>query len=345
MSANTQSTINYLNFVTSQLNHYIPLCFLVLGTIGNISNILVFTRPLLRTNPCSIYFISSSIINFIALYVGLITPFLQLYNLDPTQTIAILCKIRYYLRYSTITLSTWYILLACIDRYISTSMNVNIRVWSSVRLAKRIVCFAGIICFIFPFTQVFYCYTIIPPKGCTYTSNTCTLLNDIILLLCNSGLPPLLMVLTSILTIRNVKNSNRANTTGRRRDTQLIKILFIQVFILVLFSIPVAIQKIYQCATLFMVKSSLQVAIENLVNQIAIEISYISNSTIFYVYSLTSKKYRQEVFHLLSLVFKRRRGINTNIVQPFEGTGSNANETMAKVNMELYRSNIHNRVE
>jgi hypothetical protein len=94
-----------------------------------------------------------------------------------------------------------------------------------------------------------------------------------------------------------------------------------------------------------MVKSSLQVAIENLVNQIAIEISYISNSTIFYVYSLTSKKYRQEVFHLLSLVFKRRRGINTNIVQPFEGTGSNANETMAKVNMELYRSNIHNRVE
>src|SRR5215813_5173850 len=109
-TSTSQSTIAYLNYVTRELNRYIPIVLLILGTIGNISNILVFTRPLLRTNPCSLYFISSSIINFCALYIGLLTPFLGLYNLDPTQTIDILCKIRFYLRYSTITLSTWFIL-------------------------------------------------------------------------------------------------------------------------------------------------------------------------------------------------------------------------------------------
>ena len=89
MATNTTNslTITYLNFITYELNGYIPIPFLILGTIGNILNIMVFTRPLIRTNPCSLYFISGSIANFFSLYVGLITPFLGLYNLDPTQKI------------------------------------------------------------------------------------------------------------------------------------------------------------------------------------------------------------------------------------------------------------------
>ncbi|CAF4392342.1 unnamed protein product, partial [Rotaria sordida] len=141
-------------------------------------------------------------------YVGLITPFLGTYNLDPTETSNILCKIRFYLRYSTITLSTWFILLACIDRLFSTSNNINIRLWSSIYLTKRIIILAIIICLICPYTQVFYCYTISQRASCTYTNQTCKLLNDIILLICNSGLPPILMILINILTIRNVKSSN-----------------------------------------------------------------------------------------------------------------------------------------
>jgi len=342
MNSSSQSKINYLNYVTHELNRYIPIALLVLGTIGNISNILVFTRPLLRKNPCSIYFISSSTINFFSLYVGLLTPFLGLYNLDPTQSINSLCKIRFYLRYSTITLSTWFILLACIDRYISSSANINIRLWSSVPLAKRIVCITGIICFIIPYTQVFYCYTVTPNNVCTYQNSMCKLVNDIILLICNSGIPPLLMVLVSILTIRNVKHSNRINAGRRRRDTQLIRILFIQVFVLVLFSIPVAIQKLYTCSTSSMVKSPLVTAIENLVNQISIEISYISNSTTFYIYSLTSKKYRQEVLHILLLLLPahRNRAIRTNNVHPIERSRLNPNETVVKVNKQLRKSKI-----
>jgi hypothetical protein len=346
MNTSSQSTIDYLNFITRELN-YIPLALLILGTIGNISNILVFSRPLLRKSPCSIYFISCSIVNFGSLYVGLLTPFLGLYNLDPTQTIDSLCKIRFYLRYSTITLSTWFILLACIDRYLSSSININIRLWSSVRLAKRIVYFSSIICFIFPYTQVFYCYTVNQKNGCTFQNNTCQLLNNIILFLINSGLPPILMVLASMLTIRNVKYSNHiaAGRYHRRRDIQLIQILFIQVFILVLFSIPVAIQKIYTLSTSFMIKNSLRIAIENLINQISIEISYISTSTTFYVYSLTNKKYRQEAFHILSLIFTCYRDINRNRVQPIERSGLNLNETMPNIHNESYKLHTRNRNE
>ncbi|CAF1301638.1 unnamed protein product [Adineta ricciae] len=313
-SSDAQPTIDYLNFITRELNRYIPLVFLVLGTIGNVLNILVFTRAALRKNPCSLYFISGSIVNFFSLYIGLITPFLGLYNLDPTQFNPILCKLRFYLRYSTITLSTWFILLACIDRYLSTSARVHIRDWSSLRMAKRLILLSTLIAFIFPYTQTFYCYNISSRGVCIQIDTKCKSLNDILLLCCNSGLPPIFMALISILTIKNVKHTQNLVTT-HRRDSQLIRILLIQVTVLILFSIPVTMQKLYSTATAYVMKSTLTTAIDSLLNQISIEISYISNSITFYIYSLTSKKYRKEVRQLLLSPHRENR---TNTVHPGE---------------------------
>jgi hypothetical protein len=308
------ATVAYLNFITRELNRYIPLLFLFLGTVGNILNITVFTRPSLRTNPCSLYFISGNIANFISLYVGLITPFLGLYNLDPTQKYDVLCKTRFYLRFVTITLSTWFILFACVDRFLSSSANVHYRSWSSLRLAKRLILITSVICLIFPYTQVFYCYSISPQKICANQYDICEITVDGVLLICNSGLPPMLMVLVSILTIHNVKYSTRINP-GHRRDIQLIRILFIQVIILVLFALPTVAQKIYNDTTIYKTKSQLTMAIDSLLSQISTEILYINSSTTFYIYSITSKKFRKEVIQILSSVFTCQWK-KTNIIQP-----------------------------
>jgi hypothetical protein len=345
MSANTQSTIDYLNFVTRELNRYIPLAFLTLGTIGNFTNILVFTRPRLRRNPCSIYFISSSIANFLALYVGLITPFLGLYNLDPTQYIDSLCKIRFYLRFTGITLSTWFILLACIDRYISSSINANLRSWSSLSIANRIVFIATVICFIVPYSSIFYCYTVTSKSVCTTQNNICLSVYSIVLLIFNSGIPPILMVVFSILTIRNVNYRRRILTNGRypRRDVELVRILLIQVSIIVLFAVPVIIQKIYSLSTSSMVKSALGTAIDNLLNQIYIEILYISSSTTFYIYSITSKKYRREVVHILSTIFKCHQNKNLNRIQPADRSPMNQNSAYTNSVINVVKLKSHNR--
>jgi hypothetical protein len=335
------STIAYLNFITGEFNRYIPLPFLFFGTIGNILNILVFTRPLLRTNPCSLYFVSGSIINFLSLYDGLITPFLGSYGLDPTQKINILCKIRYYLRYASITLSTWFILFACLDRFLSSSTNANTRSWSSLHLAKRIILLASIIGFIFPYTQVFYCYSINKNNTCTYTNNICKLSIDSILLLCNSGVPPIVMVLLSILTIQNIKYLNRTNAV-RRRDVQLNRILLVQVIVLVLFATPITAQKIYSFATMFKTKSDLTTAIDNLTHQISTEISYINNSITFYIYSLTSKRFRKEVSQIFSSLFACQyhpRAPNT--VQPITVRfRQNPNEAIIKIDHQRTRLGV-----
>ena len=316
MAENTtdSSRIAYLTWVTRELNRYIPLPALIFGTIGNLLNLIVFTRPSLRANTCSLYFISGSVANFLSLYIGLITPFLGLYNYDPTQRSNLLCKTRFYLRFITITLSTWFVLFACIDRFLSSSASARYRAWSTPRLAKRVIILASIVCFIFPYTHAFYCYSTYPRNVCAPVSNLCKLTTDGTLLLFNSGVPPLVMVFMSLLTLRNMKQLH-PNHLHRRGNVSVVRILLIQVAILVIFATPITAQKIYSCVIMFSNKSPLTAATDALINQISTEISNVNNSTTFYAYSLTSKKFRKEVSKIFTLLC-RKRAFGTNIVQP-----------------------------
>ncbi|CAF3893817.1 unnamed protein product [Rotaria magnacalcarata] len=196
-------TIENLSFIINKLNRYIPIVLLILGSIDHILNIIIFTCPLFETNPSPIYLISGSIASFVSLYVDLITPFLATYNLDPTQKSNILC------------------VFICVNQQLH------------FQHAKRTIVITIIICFICPYSQVFYCYTISRDNICTQTNQTCKVVNDIILILCNFGLPPILMVTIDILTIRNVQYLDQNFSNCRRRDIQLIRLLFIQVVSLI----------------------------------------------------------------------------------------------------------------
>ncbi|CAM4756538.1 unnamed protein product [Rotaria magnacalcarata] len=181
-------TIENLSFIINKLNRYIPIVLLILGSIDHILNIIIFTCPLFETNPSPIYLISGSIASFVSLYVDLITPFLATYNLDPTQKSNILC------------------VFICVNQQLH------------FQHAKRTIVITIIICFICPYSQVFYCYTISRDNICTQTNQTCKVVNDIILILCNFGLPPILMVTIDILTIRNVQYLDQNFSNCRRRD-------------------------------------------------------------------------------------------------------------------------------
>ena len=325
MSANSSTSVQiaYLNFITREINRYVTIPTLIFGSIGNILNILVFSRSHIRNNPCSLYFLFGSINNLVSVIVGLITPFLGLYNLDPTQRINILCKLRFYFRFTTITLSTWFILFACIDRYFSTSIDITRRSWSSLRIAKRTVIFASLFGFLFPYTELFYCYSVNRQNVCTYTILTCKMINETVRLIFNTGIPPIIMVVISYLTVQQIKHIHFHSN----RDTQLVRILLVQVFVLVLFAIPITSQKVYSYITIFETKSPLRAAIESLIIQICTAASYIYNSTTFYVYSLTSKRFRKEVSQIFACQYWR-----TNIIHPRQLNTSNPKEILPKIN-------------
>jgi hypothetical protein len=107
----------------------------------------------------------------------------------------------------------------------------------------------------------------------------------------------------------------------------------------VLFAIPITAQKIYSSSTMYIIKNELTTAIDSLTNQISTEISYINNSTIFYIYSLTSKKFRKEVSQIISSLFAHSC-YKKNIVKPIPSQlKQNPTATIVQIDHQQNQSN------
>src|SRR5205085_2394835 len=109
----------------------------LLGVPGNIFSMLVFTRPQLIKNPCSIYFFCAAITNLNGLFFGLFVRFLiDGFGIDPTSYNVGFCRFRYFILHASLSLSSWYIILAGIDRYCLSSRNVNRRRLSNLKYSR-----------------------------------------------------------------------------------------------------------------------------------------------------------------------------------------------------------------
>ena len=140
MSTSLAHLIANLNTATFWLNVTIPILQITFGTFGNLFNIIIFTRPSLRINPCSLYFLVGSINNLFVLYVAVLTRFLiNNWGIDPTATNNALCKLRNIFVFPNLCIILWLIVLASIDRYFSSSQNVRLRQLSSLPKARKAI--------------------------------------------------------------------------------------------------------------------------------------------------------------------------------------------------------------
>jgi hypothetical protein len=101
-NATNLDEIRTINYISTQLTIWgVMVCF-IFGFTGFILNIYVFTQPSLRKNPCSMYFLSSSVAGLI--FLGVSGPFRILqfgFNIDPTYYILDFCKTEYYITFSS----------------------------------------------------------------------------------------------------------------------------------------------------------------------------------------------------------------------------------------------------
>ncbi len=297
MSDNNESIIN-LTHIATYLNRSIPIPLLIFGTIGNGFNIVILTRKSLRTNSCSFYFLSSTIANNICLLCGLSTRLLSGYNLDPTVWNTIVCKFRFYITYMSLALSACFLVYASIDRWTSSSLNVRIRSFSRIQIARRMVIYTTLIACIL-YSQAFYCYASIPnqfPMNCYCPDIICRMFNDIIFLILFSIIPPILMLTFGWMTIQNVKRirqqvnpnasqNHRYNHLMKRKDYQMITMLLIQVIIFFVCVTPAGISKAYTTFTLNQDKDALELTKENFFFQVKLKIQ-------FFIYKILLFRFR-----------------------------------------------------
>jgi hypothetical protein len=130
------------------------------------------------------------------------------------------------------------------------------------------------------------------------------------------------MIFVSILLMKNlhqVRSRVRPHDcTSRltRRDTKLMKIVFIEVIVCVLCTFSHPLMLIYTSITNNMVpnKTAERRQIELFTSFITMSLLlYLNYNTTFYVHSLTSKAYRMEVKQLILKLIEKARGIQQNV--------------------------------
>lgn len=100
-------SVRLLTELTLQFNRYVPMPIFFFGMMGNVWNILVFTRPRLIRNPCSIYLLGSSISNVNVLIFGSLARFLSDgFQIDFSSTNIGYCRFRYFILHTSMVLSS-----------------------------------------------------------------------------------------------------------------------------------------------------------------------------------------------------------------------------------------------
>ena len=313
MSSNSSITlIITLTNLAAAVNRYLGIGVFVFGCIGNVLNILVLSRRPLRSNSCALLFLASSIANLIAILVGLTTRILAGWNLDPTERLLVLCKLRILITFPARTVAFWLIMLAAVDRWLLSNARIRYRQLSSVKNTKRGTILIVLLSFLV-FIQAPICYetaSINAPLHCYSKSPSCRLSIDLTYGFVTICFPIIIMNIFSLKTLLNIRQlkeriapANRGSTsretssnrTWKKSDQRLFVMLLVQIIFFTLMTFPAVIHRIYATATMNQDKSDLQNTVESFIYTFIFLISFAACGIPFYIYTLTGGTTFQKV--------------------------------------------------
>ena len=323
--------IALLNNISTQLTRYFGIIIFIFGVIGNLFNILVLSQRPLRSNPCAWLFFVSSIAYLISILTGLFPRFLSTWNADLTSTNQVLCKLRIFIFFISITAAFWLIMLATVDRWLSSSTIANRRQKSSLKNAQRGMIIIIIVSTLIEIQQIF-CYEANltnTPLKCYSKTVMCGIVSDTFFALITILFPLLLMLIFGLMIISNVRQtqvrlqpmntinnsyvgqnrtscSNGPQNQQRKTDRQLLVMLFIQVLLMFVLTVPFALSKIYTTITRNTLKSPLQNTIENFIFNLFLLLLNIASGMPFYIYTLNGGSlFRKTLFDLMKTLGRK----------------------------------------
>ena len=320
--------ISRLSSVQRELTQYVYSIWLIFGVTGCVLNLVIFSRPKMRTTSCCVCeyqflsspwrkkllfflvdFFAASVDHLFTLIVG-IGPVMQSLNYPDPQTASILfCKLRGYIFQISLMLSRWFVAFACIDRYASSSGRVLLRSFARTTVAYRIivliVIFWSIIC---SHRVIFY-----EIKGnlCGILTNSGAAIYHTLYVVVGGGvLPATIMIACALLIRRNLaskkqKRSQKTAEEARRNiaDQQVFRLLFIQIISYIIFTIPQLGNLVFNAlSSTIPNRSSERLAIERLLAFMAELMLYMFPVTSFYLYSLTSRTFRSELIKCVHFI-------------------------------------------
>ncbi|CAF1358679.1 unnamed protein product [Adineta steineri] len=311
--SNSSDEIDRLFLISRVLLISIGIPMFIGGTIGNFINILAFTRLPQFTRLSSSIFL---LVSFISGQIDIFGSFLfdLIYNIsgsDPLNSVVVLCKLRWCFGPLSGTVGLYSICLAAINQYLLTSRTVQYR----DLITRRRAVFITIFILIFSFgligpALIFY----------THVENSanmtlCSIANPVFVeyytylaIIIYTLIPVPLLTIFSLLTWYNIRHNLLQN---RNLEQSLTRLLFAQIIMVLLTTVPNIVGQTYFFYTRTMSKSLLRQAQESVLSSILNIFTFSTFSLPFYTYTVVSKPFRRNIKALFA--FKQNR-VNPAIV-------------------------------
>ena len=302
-----------INIVSRWLNYLLAIPMIILGIIGALLTILVFTeQPSFRRNPSITYLLACAIMTAIHLpSIYLQSILVDGFGLGVFNTNDIACREHNYLLYVTTVPTILFPCWAAFDQYASTRRDATFRHrWRSMQVVRSAIIGSVL------FWTLVYIPLLFVSKSvngvCIFIDNAFTKFHDYFLTPLVYAIGPLTLI--TIFTRGTIQNL-RGTIFVHRRDhftRQIRRMLIPQLIVLGISGIPFGLQNIYIHITSYTEKDDLRLAIEHLFVQI-IRLFYHCNFVCpFYIYLYVSSEVRKILRKLMQKYFR------TNFVVPSE---------------------------
>lgn len=284
------------------ISQWIPIIMgsslFVLGVIGGLFNLVIFSRPRLQKTSCGQYIFVGSIFELCYISVILTSRVsIDGFNYSRFFSLDFVCKLRNYFGTFLILGSIWCKCLTAFDRWASTSRNVNIRQWNNIKRAHILLFILIILAAIISSPNIALSYSI-------QTNNTwqCALTNTVYLdyyayFLNPIGIFLLPLFIFSFYGLRTYAHISHLNNfrRGQAIERQLTRMILYQVFITIVLSLPYGIQSFYSALTATWNKTPVWLAIDNIISNTGRIFIYLNSASSFYIYVSTSKEIRSMI--------------------------------------------------
>lgn len=250
MNTSSLLIVQKLNAIGNICLFYSGIFNSIIGMVGNISMILIFTT--LRTfkgNQSAFYLTIESMSNIGFLLVINISRFLaNILDYDPYEKLISWCKIRAMLSQLFGVCSLFTICSLAFDQYLSTNLRSDWRKMSTLKLAHQITCF--VICFAIFHSITFLIFSEIQPsKGCAiYNPIIKSYYSFIYYPIITSLLPIFITLTSSLLAYHNVRRIVRRQLTivRRRLDRQMTAMTLARVVSFIACGVPFICVSLYE---------------------------------------------------------------------------------------------------
>ncbi|CAF1254568.1 unnamed protein product [Adineta ricciae] len=226
-----------------QANIYLQPVQFTLITITNIINICILRSRILRSPPCTYYFLGYAISSIAYTLLVCPTQFLRGYHIDWANT-RIGCKLHYYIVFLPPFIARMMLVLAALDRYYSSSYTRQFYAANTKRMTRSIilVCVIASTIYMSPMSVIYYFNE---SNGiCLQYTNTLITIYIFSQMTIFYMAAPVLMFACGLLTIINIRQhvarTNLRSILSQRRRTegQLARMLVLQVTVHLIITLP-----------------------------------------------------------------------------------------------------------